>query len=230
MVRSRIVLAVTLAVLLLLGGSAVAPPDASAYHLQKIWVGSPVVGTWGVAGDWSTVPKVGGGHHMLSKASPRNDWSVDLSRIPSTNRGVHVYAAPSNTAYNSRVTAKITQIIDNNACRYGGGGDMVTVGFYLDGSLYGRATYAHIDRDPNLWVGKTIPRWGTWIGNVSWLSGAATGGSGCWTGPHVHFEMRAESHYACWNKGYTYPGYAVSRSNFLGFVSGPLTSSARPCP
>ena len=39
-------------------------------------------------------------------------------------------------------------------CRYGGGADMVTVGFYLDGTLYGRATYAHLDRNPSLWQGK----------------------------------------------------------------------------
>ena len=124
----------------------------------------------------------------------------------------------------------MTQIIDDNACRYGGGGDSVTVGFYLDGVLYGRATYAHIDRNHLLSVGMPISRWGAHIGNVAWLSGAATGGPNCWTGPHVHFEMRAESHYACWNKGYTYAGYPINRTNFLGFVSGPLASYSRSCP
>ncbi len=216
-------------VLLALLATLLSAPSAHAGHLPAIWVGAPTPGTWGVPGDWGTTP--GGGHHKLVKASPGNDWSVDLSSTPSGDRGVYLYAAPSNSAYNNRVTARVTQIIDDNACRYGGGGDLVTVGLYFDGVIYGRATYAHIDRDPGLWVGKTIPRWGAWVGNVSWLSGSATGGSNCWTGPHLHFEMRAESHYACWNRGYNYAGYPISRPNFLGFVSGPLNPSyATPCP
>lgn len=202
-----------------------APAPASAHHLQAIWIGSPVQGTWGVSGDASTTPA--GGHHRLYKATPQNDWAVDLSRIPSDSRSVYVYAAPSNSAYNNNVTAKILDIVDENACRYGGGADFVTVGFYFNGALYGRATYAHIDRDASLWEGKTIPRWGTKIGNVAW---SASGGPACWTGPHVHLELRAESHYACWNRGYTYAGYPIGRTNFVGFVSGPLGTSSAPCP
>lgn len=201
-------------------------PAATAGHLPAIWVGSPVVGNWGLSGNWSTVPP---NHHMLVKADPDNDWSVDLTNIPSNNRGVFVYAAPSNSAYNNRVTARVTQIIDDNACRYGGGADMVTVGFYLDGALYGRATYAHLDRNPSLYQGMPIGRWGSWIGDVAtW----ASGGPNCWTGPHVHFELRAESHYACWSRVYTYPGSPIaSRTNFLGFVSGPLSGyPSRACP
>lgn len=201
-------------------------PAATANHLPAIWVGSPVAGKWGLPGDWSTLPSYP--HHRLVKATPGNDWAVDITNVPANDPGVHVYAAPSDAAYNNRVTARVTQIIDDNACRYGGGADMVTIGFYLDGTLYGRATYAHLDRNPSLWQGMTISRWGSWIGNVAT---SASGGPNCWTGPHVHFEMRAESHYACWSRVYTSPGSPIAgRSNFLGFVSGPLASTARACP
>ena len=116
-------------------------------------MGSPVAGKWGLPGDWSTLPSYP--HHRLVKATPGNDWAVDITNVPASDPGVHVYAAPSNAAYNNRVTARVTQIIDDNAL--------------------------------------TISRWGSWIGNVAT---SASGGPNCWTGPHVHFEMRAESHYA----------------------------------
>ena len=201
---------------------------AAASHQPSIWVGSPVRGTWGVPGDRSTTPA--GGHHRFYKASPQNDWSVDLSSIPANDLGAFLYVAPSNSGLNSRVTTTVHQIIDDNACRYGGGGDLVTIAIRLDGTVVGHATYGHLDRNPNLYVGQGVSRWGTWLGNVANLSGAATGGSNCWTGRHVHFEARASSHYACWNRGYT-TGYPINRSNFLGFTTGPLNPSyATPCP
>lgn len=128
---------------------------------------------------------------------------------------------------NGRVTARVTQIIDNNTCRVGGGGDTVTIGLYFDGVLKGRATYAHLARDPGLYVGKVVNRWGTWLGSVE---RNLAPNADCWTGPHVHFEMRAEREYSCWNKGLR-TGYALSRTNFLGFVSGPTTAGAsQRCP
>lgn len=127
------------------------------------------------------------------------------------------------------MTTKIT-LVDDNACTNGGGGDFVTVGVYYNGTLYGRATFAHIDRDGSLYVGKPVPRWGTYLGNVANLSGGSTGGSNCWTGPHVHFELRAETNYACWNRGYDRAGYPLTHTNFLGFLSGPLTAAATACP
>jgi hypothetical protein len=202
-------------------------PGASAYPSPAIWIGSPVNGTWGLAGNLGTLPPY---HHQLYKARPANDWAVDLPRISSGDRGVYLYAAPSNGAYGTRVTARVEQIVDNSACRLGGGGDFVTIGIYYNGRRYGHATYAHLDRNPSLYVGRWIPRWGAWLGNVAWLSRAASGGSNCWTGPHVHFEMRAETDYSCWNRGYRYAGYPIRRTNFLGFISGPLARVARACP
>lgn len=223
-VRALALALVSAAVVLLVPMPAAA---SQASHQPAIWIGSPVNGTWGVAGDRSTVPPY---HHRLVKVDPRSDWKVDLSRISSSDRGVYVYAAPQNTAYNNRVTARITQIVDDNACQYGGGGDFVTVSFWIDATLIGQATYAHIDRDPSLYVGKSVTRWGGYVGRVAFLSGSATGGSNCWTGPHVHFEMRSQKHYSCWNKGYT-PGYRISRTNFLGFIGGALDPNvSRPCP
>lgn len=218
-------LVVAVAALGLLGALTAAP--ASAYTSPAIWVGSPVKGTWGVKGDGSTVPA--GGHHRLHKASPANDWSVDLSSIPNDDRGVYLYVAPSNSTYNNKVTTKVLQIVDDQACRYGGGGDLVTIGVYYNGTLYGRVTYAHIDRVSTLKVGQTVGRWGTKLGNASNLTPKTSGGSGCWTGRHVHFEMRAETQYSCWNKGYK-TGQGLSRTNFVGFISGPLKTSARACP
>lgn len=208
------------------GGALIVADGAGAYTSPAIWVGSPVKGTWGLAGDSSTVPN---NHHTLVKASPRNDWSVDLTKLPATDREVYLYVAPSDSSLNSRVTTRITQIVDNSACKNGGGGDFVTVGIYYNGTLYGRATYAHIDRVSSLTVGKTVSRWGTKLGDASNLTGSATGGSVCWTGRHVHVEMRAETQYACWNRGFTL-GKAVGRTNFIGFVSGPLGAAPKACP
>ena len=224
---SRKIATALLGALALLTPALVAGSDASAYQSPNIWVGSPVPGTWGVSNDWSTVPP---NHHKLAKASPSNDWAVDL---PSgAGNAAYLYVAPSNSAYNSNVTTKVTQIIDDQACAYGGGGDLVTVGIYYNGASYGQVTYAHLDRNPGLYVGQWIGRWGTWVGNVAdlWAQNN-TGGSNCWTGPHVHTELRATTQYACWNRGYTYPGYGINYSNFMGFVSGPLNySQATACP
>jgi len=214
---------------MMLAGLYVASPDRADAAVPAIWVGSPVNGTWGVAGDGSTTPA--GGHHKLVKASPQNDWAVDLSGTGTgTGAPVRLYVAPSNSAYNNRVTTRISQIIDNSACRLGGGGDLVTVTIRFDGAVVGQATYAHIDRTASLRVGQTVSRWGTQLGTVSALGGSATGGSNCWTGPHVHAELRASTNYSCWNRGYR-TGQALSRSNFIGFVTGPaLAGTARPCP
>lgn len=200
---------------------------SAAHHQPAIWVGSPVKGTWGLAGQPGTTPA--GGHHKLVKANPQNDWAVDLTNIPNTNRAAYLYVAPSNSGLNNRVTTTVHQIIDNNVCRLGGGGDLVTIAIRLDGTVVGHVSYAHLDRNPNLRVGQRVGRWGTWLGNAANLTAATSGGSGCWTGRHVHFEARASSHYACWNKGYT-PGYRVNRTNFLGFTTGPLNSYATRCP
>jgi hypothetical protein len=220
------IICTALAALLL---SMLGPAPADAAPAPAIWVGSPVQGTWGVAGDASTTPA--GGHHLLYRASPSNDWAVDLSGTGSGAAApVKLYVAPSNAAYNGRVTTVITQIIDNSACRYGGGGDLVTVAIRFDGATVGQATFAHIDRVSTLRVGQAVSRWGTHLGNVSYLTGSATGGPGCWTGPHAHTELRASTNYACWNRGYR-PGSGLSRSNFIGFVTGPALGRApQPCP
>lgn len=221
------VLFAIVAALLAAVGVVTTPDRAHAVTTPAIWVGSPVQGTWGVPGDPSTTPGCCPAHHLLYKASPTNDWSVDLSSIPSGTQGVYLYAAPSDSSLNTRVTARVTQIIDDNACRYGGGGDLVTVGLYFDGVLKGRATYAHIARNPGLYVGQSISRWGSWLGNVD---RGIRYDPNCWTGPHVHFELRAEREYSCWNKGFR-TGYTVGRTNFLGFVSGPTTPGAsQRCP
>lgn len=202
--------------------------NASANSYPAIWVGSPVNSTWGVAGDVSTTPA--GGHHRFAKASPQNDWSVDQSGIASSDRAAYLYVAPSNSGYNNRVTTTVHQIIDDNACRYGGGGDLVTIAIRLDGVVVGHATFGHLDRNPDLRVGQKVNRWGTLLGHASNLTGSATGGSSCWTGRHVHTELRASSDYSCWNRGYS-TGQRLNRTNFIGFVTGSsLARTARPCP
>jgi hypothetical protein len=201
------------------------PAEAAA--APAIWVGSPVNGTWGVSGIGSTTPA--GNHHRLVKASPQNDWAVDLSRTGAGPAAI-LYVAPSNAAYNSRVTTRVGQIIDNSACANGGGGDLVTIRILFDGVTVGQVTYAHLNRNPALAVGQNVTRWGTQLGTVANLTGGATGGANCWTGPHVHTELRATTNYACWNRGFR-TGQGLSRSNFIGFVSGPaLAGTARACP
>jgi hypothetical protein len=211
-------------VLMILGVVLISASPASAYQSPAIWVGSPVAGQWGES-PWT--------HHTLYKASPQNDWATDIA--PSgAGQGAYLYVAPSNSAYNGAVTTKISQIIDDSACRYGGGGDLVTVQIFYNGTSYGQVTYAHLDRNPNLYVGQWVGRWGTWLGNVANLwdgHGGGTGGSNCWTGPHVHTELRATTQYACWNKGYVPYGSWLNGTNFIGFVSGPLNYNGKtPCP
>lgn len=73
-----------------------------------------------------------------------------------SRQGVYLYAAPSDSAYSGNVTARVLHIVDDSTCRLGGGGDFVTVGIYFNGTLYGRATYAHLDRSPNLHSGLLV--------------------------------------------------------------------------
>lgn len=104
-----------------------------------------------------------------------------------------------------------------------------------NGAPYGQVTYAHLDRNPALYVGQPVGRWGTSLGTMANLAngnggGPGPGGSNCWTGPHIHTELQATTQYACWNKGYTPFQSNVGRSNFIGFISGPLKSGKSPCP
>lgn len=80
------------------------------------------------------------------------------------------------------------QIIDDNACARGGGGDLVTIGIYFNGASMGQATYGHLNRNPNLYVGQSVSRWGTWLGNVA---NDIAYDPNCWTGPHTHVERSA---------------------------------------
>jgi hypothetical protein len=189
-----------------------------------IWVGSPVAGTWGNSGRPGSTPA--GGHHLLGKTSPNNQWAVDLPIGSGT--AVKVYVAAADPANDAAVTTAITQIADNDACLLGGGGDFVTVGIYYQAALVGQVTYAHLDREPSLQVGASVPRWGATLGKVANLRGKATGGSRCWTGPHVHLEMRAMSQAACWSRAYGV-GRKVRLADPLGFVSGALTPATAPC-
>ena len=213
------IFALAIAALLL---SLVFSTPASAYQSPAIWVGSPISGTWGES------PAT---HHILFKASPQNDWATDIAA--GAGQSAYLYVAPSDSVYNAAVTTRVRQIIDNSACRYGGGGDLVTVEVFYNGTSYGQVTYAHLERNPNLYQGQWINRWGTKLGTIANLwdgSGGGTGGSGCWTGPHIHTELRATTQYACWNKGYR-SGSWLNSSNFIGFISGPLSSSGKTaCP
>jgi hypothetical protein len=190
-----------------------------------IWVGSPVTGTWGNAGRPGSTPA--GGHHLLGKTTPSNEWAVDLPVGSGT--AVLLYVAAADPVNDAAVTTAITQINDNDACMLGGGGDFVTVGIYYQAALVGHVTFAHLDREPSLQVGASVPRWGANLGRVANLRGKATGGSRCWTGPHVHLEMRAHSQASCWNKGQS-AGRRLRQGDSLGYVSGALGSAAAPCP
>jgi hypothetical protein len=162
-----------------------------------IWVGSPVTGTWGNSGRPGSTPA--GGHHLLGKTTPSNEWAVDLP--VGSGVAVLLFVAAADPANDAAVTTTITQINDNDACLNGGGGDFVTVGIYYQAALVGHVTFAHLDREPSLQVGASVPRWGAKLGRVANLKGKATGGSRCWTGPHVHLEMRAHSQASCWTRG-----------------------------
>jgi hypothetical protein len=215
--RSVRVLTIMAATLVLATG--ITSSAAEATTSPAIWVGSPVTGTWGTAGDPSTTPGCCPAHHMLNKADPANDWSVDLSSIAGGNDRVTFNAHAWESSLDSHVTAVVTQIIDDNTCSVGGGGDMVTVGIYFDGALQGRATYAHLARNPTLAVGTPVNPAGSWLGDVD---RSLVVDENCWTGPHVHFEMRAENEYSCWDQS-LHAGDSAPLARLLGFVSGPTT-------
>lgn len=197
-----------------------ATPSA-AYRDPLIWVGSPVPATWGES------PAT---HLRLAKAQPTNDWATDLAAP--AGEAAYLYVAPSDSRYNGAVSTRISQIIDDNACRDGGGGDLVTVQIFYNGASYGQVTYAHLSRNSSLYVGQWVGRWGTWLGTVGnqWAGNGGGVRSNCWTGPHVHTELRATTDYACWNRGYVPYQSRLARTNFIGFVSGPLGRSATACP
>ncbi len=225
-IRRRVAAGVVLALTTLVGGLTAAP--ANAYQSPLIWVGSPVSARWGESP---------ASHVCLAKASPKNDWCTDLyTPDGSWGQAAYLYVAPSDPAYNAAVTTKVSQIIDDNACRLGGGGDLVTVQIFYNGASYGQVTYAHLDRNPSLSVGQWVSRWATYLGNMANLAngnggGPGPGGAACWTGPHVHTELRATTQYACWNSGYAPYNSNLSTTNFIGFVSGPLNASGKsPCP
>jgi murein DD-endopeptidase MepM/ murein hydrolase activator NlpD len=106
---------------------------------------------------------------------------------------------------------------------------MVSVTFYAGTLEVGTATYAHINPDASVYVGAPIPRWGGYLG---FAGTNYTYDPACWTGPHVHFELRSARHYACWNRGFTNKiGYGLSNSNFLGFIGGNYAAAQyQPCP
>ncbi|GHJ44126.1 hypothetical protein Cs7R123_14680 [Catellatospora sp. TT07R-123] len=198
------------------GGQTGVP--VAAVPQPAVSVGSPVDGRWGRAGEPGSTPA--GDHHRLGKATPMNQWAVDL-RVPAGTPVVFGVAADHGT-----VTAEITQIVDGDACRAGGGGDFVTVGLYHEGVLLGRVTYAHLRRDRKLRVGSPVAPKAV-LGTVAALDGENTGGPACWTGPHVHLELRSETGGACWRD--RAPGTRVRRGEVVGFVSGPLGRSPTVC-
>ncbi|MDI1461547.1 hypothetical protein QEZ54_11240 [Catellatospora sp. KI3] len=191
-------------------------PAAEAAH-PAVAIGSPVTGRWGGADQPGSTPA--GGHHRLGKAQPMNQWAVDLR----VGAGTPVVFRVGTSA----VTAAVTQIVDGDACRAGGGGDLVTVGLYHEQVLLGRVTYAHLRRDPKLRVGAPVAG-GAVLGTVADLGGADTGGPDCWTGPHLHLELRAETRAACWRD--RTPGARLRRGDTVGYVSGPLGATPGRCP
>ncbi|MGL5825828.1 MAG: cutinase family protein [Nocardioides sp.] len=202
---------------------APAPPAPAPVTTDPaIWVGSPTDGTWGCCAepdkpDTSTTPGGVDAHHLLSKADPKNDWSVDLP-----SRGdVTFVASTGDPSLDSRLTAAVTQIDGATCISTGGGGGFVTVGIYFDGVLKGRATYAHLALNPALAVGTPVPL-GSSLGTVGTEEQIASD-ERCWTGPHVHFEVRAETEYACW-AGPRFPAVGISRSQVLGYISGAPTT------
>ena len=89
----------------------------------------------------------------------------------------------------------------------------------------GSATYAHVE--PTVSEGAWINRWETQIGTVG---GGYRTASGCWGGPHVHFQMYSEHNYACYNKDW-HPSQWMGVHEFVGFVGGSYASGPRQaCP
>jgi hypothetical protein len=210
---------------------------ASAATDPAVWIGSPITGRWADAQDctgrtyptpYCSLPTV---HHTPFLGT--RAWSVDLQ---TTGGEVRLYAAPQNTALDTRIQAKRLSV--GPACSSGNlsqGGQQVTIGIYLDKQrLIGKVVFAHVNvassivNDADGW----IKRYDTLIGTV----GSYTS-NGCWSGVHQHLEVVSANTntYSCYNKGYVasttpWKSTAISRSNFVGFIGGIYSGPRKGCP
>jgi hypothetical protein len=118
--------------------------------------------------------------HLISYGG---DWAMDIAGSGD------VYVRLSSSA---GVSLRVEQI--SAACGGGRqGGTAVRVRAYLNGASVALLVYSHL-ADVAVGVGQNI-------GNGTRLGRAATGlpyDETCWTGPHVHFEARNDSGYACY--------------------------------
>lgn len=218
----------------MVGASTPAPTANSVAADPAVWIGSPIEGRWtdsqGCKGakfpsSSCSLPTV---HHNYFVGG--NSWATDLQ--VGKGASVKIYGAPSNTALNNRIAAKIESIAP--ACRskrLADGGSRILVGFYLDKkTLIGKVAYAHVVAKTGLKQGAWVNRWSTLIGTV----GSYSKGS-CWTGVHHHLELGSRQGYACFNKGYvasSTPSKSskLFRSNFVGFIGGSYAGPRKPCP
>ena len=211
------------------------PPPPPSGNAPPVWVGAPFSGTW-VPVDYDCPPYVSEAtaiaqqscsrpayHHFLASASaPYGDFAVDLGAPVGTP--AVVYAAPQNPA------VAIRAVVDNiqPACSsrlVSDGGYAITVAFYAGSTRVGSATYGHINPMAGLTRGQAISRWGGIVGTVGTYNRG-----GCWTGPHLHFQMYSQHNYACYNRGWQDRQH-MNPSNFLGYIGGNFASaSRRPCP
>lgn len=188
------------------------PPPPPVNADPSVWVGSPIQGRWSSSEGANT-------HHLLGRANPRNDFAVDLEA--GAGQQVILYAAPQVSSV--QVTARIDTVA-RPTCVQGDGGSYVTVGFYVNGTRIGSATYGHID--PAVAQGQTVNRWGTVLGTI----GTYQWQTGCWEGAHLHFEMYSSRNYACYNKTFAL-GQPIARTNFVGYTGGNRASGPRQgCP
>lgn len=145
------------------------------------------------------------------------DWSMDLA----TGAGTPVRVRLSHASGSLSLTVRSVR----SACAAGiaYGGRLVEVGVTVGGAYLGWILYSHLN--PSVSVGQSLSV-GQQIGTL-WNGNPPN--ENCWTGPHVHVELRNERHYACLVPRGT--GSSISDNTALGVLGGQWRDSRnQSCP
>lgn len=215
--KVRLLAAVALIATTALTGSA---PAHAATSDTPVWIGA------GYAGKYMThtQPGVHGG----------NQVSFDFYARAGTR--VKIYAAPKNTALNSRITAHI--IASDAGSRYGTK-NAAACGFYAvveirhSGNKIGRVTFSHLASKARI---GTISRWGGTVGTIAKLPYNQPNRTGaCYVvsnpnGEHTHIEFRSDgSRPAC---AHRWGAVSIPAGRYQGYIGnyGKAPLSGNRCP
>lgn len=193
---------------------ATTQPASAAVSNTPVWIGAPYDGSY-MSG---TRPGTHGGNQIA------------FDYYGPAGRTVKIYAAPKNSAYNSQITAHITQ-------SGAGSNDAAKCGYYAvveirhSGNPIGRVTFSHLTSKA---ATKSISRWGGTVGTIAKLP--YNSGAKCYqvsgpSGAHTHIEFRNynSTRPAC---AHDYGAVSKKAGNYQGYLGvyskAPLSGNRCP--